>query len=103
MTTLTVRSAWPTFKNIIIYALAFAAPIVLFYLGRELQQLNPSIGVLDFSIWQLVVVSIVSFMGLASLSWWLLKRAWAQLSLPAIEHMVLHFKELTLWQQFICY
>ena len=43
--------------------------------------------------------SLISFMMVAALSWWLLNRFWVSLGLPALGTMVLQFNTLTLWQQ----
>ncbi|MES2653377.1 MAG: hypothetical protein V4663_16675 [Bacteroidota bacterium] len=103
MTTLALRSAWPKIKDNLLNIAAYAAPFVLIYLGREIQEHDQTIGLLDAGIWQLVVLSTLCFMGLSSLSWWLLQKAWVSLGLPKIEMMVSHFKTLTICQQFAFY
>ncbi|MBB5441288.1 hypothetical protein HDC92_004995 [Pedobacter sp. AK017] len=47
----------------------------------------------------MVVLSLITFLLLLELSWWLLNRLWQRVGLPGIESMVLHYKEMELWQQ----
>jgi hypothetical protein len=56
-------------------------------------------GIVDPGIWVLILLSLISFMLIAALSWWLLNRFWVSLGLPALDTMVLQFNTLTLWQQ----
>ena len=96
MTTLQIRSAMPTLKNILLLLLLGSTPFIMMYLGAELQYLLPTMGLLDPSIWQLLLLSILSFLGLSALTWWLLQRAWVSLGLPKIQSMVLQFNKLDL-------
>jgi hypothetical protein len=56
-------------------------------------------GIVDPGIWILILLSLISFMLVAALSWWLLNRFWVSLGLPALDTMVLQFNTLALWQQ----
>ncbi|SEA43907.1 hypothetical protein [Pedobacter hartonius] len=56
-------------------------------------------GSVDQSIWLLILLSLLSFLLIAALVWWLLQRSWARLKLPSIGLIVSHFKSLTPWQQ----
>lgn len=56
-------------------------------------------GIVDPGIWILILLSLISFMLVAALSWWLLNRFWVSLGLPALNTMVLQFNTLALWQQ----
>lgn len=47
----------------------------------------------------MVVLSLITFLLLLELSWWLLNRLWQRVGLPGIDSMVLHYKEMELWQQ----
>ena len=47
----------------------------------------------------MVVLSLISFLLLLELSWWLLNRLWQRVGLPEIDSMVLHYKDLEVWQQ----
>lgn len=58
-------------------------------------------GNIDQSIWLLVLLSMISFILLAGLSWWMLQRFWLSIGLPSIPFMVSQFHTLSLWQQ-IC-
>ena len=56
-------------------------------------------GIVDSGIWILILLSLISFMMVSALSWWLLNRFWVSLGLPALGTMVLQFNTLALWQQ----
>ena len=60
---------------------------------------DPTIGPLDPNIWLLLVFSLISFLVLLGMVWWLLGKVWATLGLPALNNMVLQFNTLHLWQQ----
>jgi hypothetical protein len=60
-------------------------------------------ALLDAGIWQLLLLSMLSFTGITLLSWWLLQQYWLKLGLPPIGLMVLQFKNLLIWQQFALY
>lgn len=56
-------------------------------------------GYIDPGIWLLVLLSLISFLLIVALSFWLLQRLWLGLGLPALELMVLQFKALDSWKQ----
>lgn len=103
MTTLYLKSAMPVLKNITLLLSIGIAAYLLIAIGSKLQELQPTMGVLDAGIWQLITLSALCFLGLSALAWWLLQRAWVSLGLPGIQTMVSQFKHLTLWQQFALY
>jgi hypothetical protein len=103
MTTLQLRSAMPTIKNISLLLALCLAPLALLYLGSWLQEMQPTLGVLEAGIWQLLFLSLLCFIGFTALAWWLLQRAWTNLGLPKIQTMVSQFKNLTSCQQFAFY
>ncbi|MGY4383408.1 putative membrane protein YkgB [Pedobacter sp. UYP24] len=78
--------------GVIIFLVWYTAP-------KLLAVFDSTIGVIDQSIWMLVLLSMISFMLTVGTAWWLLKWCWKALGLPSINIMVLHFKELELWQQ----
>lgn len=61
--------------------------------------MDATIGFIDPNIWLLFFLSLICFMVLTGLCWWLLQRFWMSLGLPAIGNMVVQFKELCVWQQ----
>lgn len=103
MTTLYLKSAMPVLKNITLLLSIGIAAYLLIAIGSKLQELQPTMGVLDAGVWQLIALSMLCFLGLSALAWWLLQRAWVSLGLPGIQTMVSQFKHLTLWQQFALY
>ncbi|MGY0036429.1 hypothetical protein [Pedobacter sp. NJ-S-72] len=60
-------------------------------------------GNIDQSIWLLVLLSLISFLLVAGLCWWLLQRVWQIIGLPLLSDMVSQFKTLTSWQQLSFY
>jgi hypothetical protein len=93
----------PKIKNITLLLALCIAPLGLVYIGSLLQEMQPTFGVLESGVWQLLLLGILSFLGLTALAWWLLQRAWASLGLPKIKTMVSQFKTLTICQQFAFY
>ena len=77
--------------------------LVWLTLPKLLAHLQPTVGLIDQGIWQLLLLSLISFIGVLSLSWWLLHRYWQILRLPALNTLVSQFKNLTSWQQIIFY
>ncbi|WP_084237600.1 hypothetical protein [Pedobacter africanus] len=47
----------------------------------------------------MVVLSLVTFLLLLELSWWLFIRFWLRMGLPGMDRMVLHFEDLQVWQK----
>ena len=70
----------------------FTGPLVL-------RNIDGTAGSVDQGIWLLVILSLISFMLVAGLCWWLLQRFWLMAGLPAFSLMVSQFKTLPLWQQ----
>ena len=68
-------------------------------LQRMVRNLDITAGYVDPSIWVLVLLALICFMGMIGLSWWMVKRFWMALGLPSLGGMVLQFNELLLWQQ----
>ena len=60
---------------------------------------DPTIGFVDPNIWLLLLFSLISFVVVLVLSWWLLKSGWQLLQLPGISQLVSQFKTLASWQQ----
>jgi hypothetical protein len=60
---------------------------------------DPSIGFIDPNIWLLILLSLICFMVITGLCWWLLQRFWLTLGLPDMGNMVSQFKTLKSWQQ----
>ena len=74
--------------------------ILLWGLSPVLVQLADSTaGVIDQSIWMLVVLSLISFLLVVGLAWWLVQRFWMNLGLPALSGMVVQFKTMEIWKQ----
>jgi hypothetical protein len=80
--------------------LLFIALVLLWFLfPRMIQYNDPTAGVIDQSIWLLVLASVISFLFIIGICWWLLKHFWMSLDLPSLQHLFSHFKSMELWQQ----
>ncbi|WP_342333164.1 hypothetical protein [Pedobacter sp. FW305-3-2-15-E-R2A2] len=78
--------------------------VLLWPLGQHLIiSADVTAGYIDPGIWLLVLLSLISFLLIAGLSFWLLQRLWLGLGLPVIEVMVLQFKTLDSWKQLSFY
>ena len=74
--------------------------LALWGVSPELVRLvDSTAGYVDQSIWLLVVLSLISFMMVVGLCWWLLQRFWTSMGLPRIGRMVMGFKDLEVWVQ----
>ncbi|WP_074605423.1 hypothetical protein [Pedobacter steynii] len=88
----------------------WAEPIAIFLILLLIWILSPVLlrfadetaGSIDQSIWLLIVLSLMSFLLITGLSWWILQRFWLMSGLPSILSMVSQFNTLLLWQQ-ICF
>lgn len=76
------------------------ALIILWPLTQYLVVNNdPTIGQIDPNIWLLLLFSLICFLLLLGITWWLLGQIWAKLGLPVLNDMVSQFNNLQLWQQ----
>ncbi len=64
---------------------------------------NQQTGILDNSIWQLLLFAAFAFLGLLLLSAAVYRMLIGLLNLPAVHTMVSQFKTLTSWQQISLY
>ena len=64
-----------------------------------MQILYPLSGSLDQNIWLLIILSMICFLTITGLCWWLLQRFWQSLGLPAFSKLVSQFNSLESWQQ----
>ena len=60
---------------------------------------DPMMGFIDPNIWLLILMSLICFLAVTGLSWWLLQIFWMGLGLPLLTEMVLSFKKIPIWQQ----
>jgi len=89
------------------YQFKFPEPVLLFVVllllwttaPVLLQRIDKTAGSVDQSIWLLVLLSMISFLLLVALSWWLLHHFWTMLGLPQLNYLISQFKSLELWQQ----
>lgn len=78
----------------------FVVLLVIWCFGPSwLRGVDETIGNVDQSIWLLVVLSLISFLLVCTICWWLLQHFWMLLDLPHLDYMVSQFNTLPLWQQ----
>lgn len=66
---------------------------------RLMLSMDVNAGYIDPGIWLLLLLSIIAFLLMVGLSFWLLQCLWNGLGLPRIAILVLQFKKMELWQQ----
>lgn len=86
----------PPYIGPLIFGILMALWLVI---PKMIRFYDQTAGIVDPGIWILILLSLISFMLVAALSWWLLNRFWVSLGLPALNTMVLQFNTLALWQQ----
>jgi hypothetical protein len=74
-----------------------------FTVQRVIQSGDVSVGVIDPSIWMLVLLSLICFVTVTGISFWMLKRFAVVMGLPAVGNLIVQFKTLELWQQLSFY
>ena len=61
--------------------------------------LDQTTGSVDQSIWLLILISLITFLLILALVWWLLQKSWSRLKLPSIHLILSQFNRLTTCQQ----
>jgi hypothetical protein len=80
--------------------LFFGLLLLLWISGNHwMPALYPQTGSLDQNIWLLIILSMICFLAITGICWWLLQRFWLALELPPFTTMVSQFKSLAPWQQ----
>jgi hypothetical protein len=82
----------PVYLFIIILAIYLLLP-------QGLQHLDATVGDVDQSVWLLIILSIICFLLILAICWWLLQYIWIDLGLPHLKSITSHFNKLELWQQ----
>lgn len=73
--------------------------MVWFTVSSHIHQLDPTATVIDQGMWLMVILSMISFLLIVALCWWLLSHFWVMMGLPTLSSMVSQFNILSLWQQ----
>jgi hypothetical protein len=60
---------------------------------------NPFIGAIDPNIWLLIVLSMICFLLVTGMCWWMLDLFWLRLELPSLNSLLFNFNLLTPWYQ----
>jgi hypothetical protein len=60
---------------------------------------DPTAGYIEQSTWLLILMSLITFMLVTRLCWWLLKQFWTMAGLPEYNKLILKFNHLTSCQQ----
>ena len=103
----TLKLLWPSVIGqkiaLHLFFVSTLAMIIWHTLPFLLQFNNPTVGLVDGGLWQLLLFSIISFLLLLVVSFLLFRWLLAQLAFPTFKTMVLQFNNLTLWQQYVGY
>jgi hypothetical protein len=73
--------------------------VVWFIFPLWLRSDDPTAGYIEQNIWLLIVLSLITFLMVIGLCWWLLKRFWTMTGLPDFNKLILKFNHLTSCQQ----
>jgi hypothetical protein len=68
-----------------------------------IHRIDPTAVAPDQSQWLMIILSLITFLMITALCWWLLERQWRLMGLPPISQLVLHFNLFTLCQQLAFY
>ncbi|EDM38896.1 hypothetical protein PBAL39_22525 [Pedobacter sp. BAL39] len=68
-----------------------------------LRKADVAAGSIDQSIWLLILLSIMAFLLILGLCWWIFQRFVLAVALPSVEYMVSQFNLLKTWQQYVFY
>ena len=60
---------------------------------------DPTAGFIEQNTWLLIVLSLITFMLVIALCWWLLRQFWTMAGLPDFNKLILKFNHLTSCQQ----
>ena len=60
---------------------------------------DPTAGYIQQNTWLLVLLSLITFMLVTALCWWLLQQFWTMAGLPQFNKLVIKFNHLTSCQQ----
>ena len=78
----------------------FCLLLLLWLAGTTAFQNDPMAAPMDTrNLYLLIVLSLLCFLGLLGLCWWLLEMFWSRLRLPNIYRLIIHFKTLPPWLQ----
>jgi hypothetical protein len=76
---------------------------IWFIPAASIHSIDPAAVAPDQSQWLMIVLSLITFLMIMALCWWLLDRQWRLIGLPPISQIVLHFKLITQCQQLAFY
>ena len=93
------RSINTSFKGTDFIVLFVSLLLIWCFAPGLILQFDNTAGSIDQSIWLLIILSLISFLLITALCWWLLHRAWSMMGLPSVSTMVSQFNSLTSWQQ----
>jgi TRAP-type C4-dicarboxylate transport system permease small subunit len=94
---------WGLSKIHEVFVLLLALLFIWFTAPYWVYNLDKHIALADPGIWSLVLIALIAFILIIWFSWFLLNTCWEALALPSFSLMVIHFKNLELWQQFVFY
>ena len=83
-------------KSVLLFMLLI---LVWFTFPVYIHQADPNAGTVDQGIWMLVILSLIVFLLILAICWWLQQLYWELLGLPHLNSLISLFNTLTTWQQ----
>jgi hypothetical protein len=81
-------------------ALLFSVLLFIwFFTAMRLHKIDPTSSLIDQGIWLMVILSLISFLLILALCWWLLQHFWLIMGLPGLSSIFSNFNTLSSWQQ----
>jgi hypothetical protein len=80
-------------------ALLVALLLLWILIPEFIDKADETTQIIVSNILPLILISLITFMIVSALCWWLLHRYWMALGLPNFKLMVSQFKTLSTWQQ----
>ncbi|MBB5438152.1 hypothetical protein HDC92_001827 [Pedobacter sp. AK017] len=90
-----IKTSGRSYVGYVLLGLLLLWPLLQHWLMRS----DPTVGYVDPNIWLLVLLSLICFLIVTGLCWWLLQRFWMSLGLPTLGNMVVQFKKMESWRQ----
>ncbi|NQX43168.1 hypothetical protein HQN84_30245 [Pedobacter steynii] len=95
-----IKGPQPTMAHRVEIGFLFTVLLLMWPLSQHLiLSTDITAGYIDPGIWLLVLLSLISFLLMVGLSFWLLQRLWRGMGLPALAIMVVQFKIMESWKQ----
>ncbi|MGY4383021.1 hypothetical protein ACVWYN_000040 [Pedobacter sp. UYP24] len=86
-------------KRVEIYLVMGIMALAYYSVQKFVRFGDSTAGMVDQSIWLLILLSMISLLMVVGISGWLLNRFLFNMGMPAVGNLVLQFKQMEIWQQ----